>query len=41
MTNEQKIRCHAIILSAAVTAGGGNAVPVPVLGLAAQGRLTA
>ena len=36
MTEVQKIRCHAIIHSAAVAAGGGNAVPVPVLGLAAD-----
>ena len=36
MTDEQRIRCHAIIHSAAVAAGGGNAVPVPVLGLAAD-----
>ena len=36
MTNEERIRCHAIIHSAAAAAGGGNAVPVPVLGLAAD-----
>ena len=36
MTEDQEIRCHAIIHSAAVAAGGGNAVPVPVLGLAAD-----
>lgn len=36
MTDEQRIRCHAIIHSAAIAAGGGNAVPVPVLGLAAD-----
>ena len=36
MTEDQKIRCHAIIHSAAVAAGSGNAVPVPVLGLAAD-----
>lgn len=36
MTDEQKIKCHAIIHSAAIAAGGGNAVPVPMLGLAAD-----
>lgn len=36
MTNEQKNRCHAIIHSAAVAAGGGNALPIPALGLAAD-----
>lgn len=36
MTEDQEIRCHAIIHSAAVAAGSGNAVPVPVLGLAAD-----
>lgn len=36
MTNTQKTQCHAIIHSAAVAAGGGNALPVPALGLAAD-----
>lgn len=36
MTNEQKNQCHAIIHSAAVAAGGGNALPIPALGLAAD-----
>ena len=36
MTDEQRTQCHAIIHTAAVAAGGGNAVPVPLLGLAAD-----
>lgn len=36
MTEDQKVRCHAIIHTAAVAAGGGNAVPLPGLGLAAD-----
>lgn len=36
MTHEQNVRCHAIIHSAAVAAGAGNAVPIPGLGLAAD-----
>jgi len=36
MTNEQRVQCHAIIHAAAVAAGGSNAVPVPVLGVAAD-----
>lgn len=36
MTEDQKVRCHAIIHAAAVAAGGGNAVPLPGLGLAAD-----
>ena len=36
MTEEQKTRCHAIIHSAAVAAGGGNVVPIPGVGLAAD-----
>ena len=36
MTEEQKTKCHAIIHTAAVAAGGGNAVPIPGLGLAAD-----
>ena len=36
MTNEQRIRCHSIIHSAAVAAGGGNVLPIPGLGLAAD-----
>ena len=36
MTEAQRTRCHAIIHTAAVAAGSGNAVPVPGLGLAAD-----
>jgi len=36
MTNEQRNQCHAIIHSAALAAGGGNALPIPALGLAAD-----
>lgn len=34
MNDQQNNQCHAIIHSAALTAGAGNAVPVPGLGLA-------
>lgn len=34
MNAEQEKKCHAIIHTAAITAGAGNAVPVPALGLA-------
>lgn len=34
MTPEQQNKCHVIIHAAAVAAGGGNAVPVPGLGIA-------
>ena len=36
MTEEQKNKCHAIIHTAAITAGAGNAVPLPGLGVAAD-----
>lgn len=36
MTEAQRSKCHTIIHTAAITAGGGNAVPVPGLGLAAD-----
>lgn len=36
MTNDQRVQCHAIIHSAAVAAGAGNAVPIPLLGVAAD-----
>jgi len=36
MTNEQSIRCHAIIHSSAIAAGTGNVIPVPGLGVAAD-----
>lgn len=34
MTQEQQHKCHVIIHSAAIAAGGGNAAPVPGLGIA-------
>ena len=34
MTEEQKSKCQIIIHSHAVAAAGGNAIPVPVLGVA-------
>ena len=34
MTEDQNIKCHAIIHSAAVIAAGGNIAPVPGLGIA-------
>lgn len=34
MTEDQKKQCHAIIHTAAVAAGGGNALPAPGLGIA-------
>ena len=36
MTEEQKKKCHVIIHTASVTAGAGNAIPIPGLGLAAD-----
>ncbi len=36
MTSEQENKCHAIIHTAAVASGAGNAVPVPGLGIAAD-----
>ena len=36
MTSTQENQCHAIIHTAAVSAGGGNLVPVPGLGFAAD-----
>ena len=36
MNQNQNSRCHAIIHTAAVAAGGGNAIPVPGLGIAAD-----
>ena len=34
MTEDQNIKCHAIIHSAATAAAGGNLVPVPGMGVA-------
>lgn len=34
MTSEQERKCHAIIHTAAVAAGGGNLVPIPGAGVA-------
>ncbi len=34
MTDDERTKCHAIIHSHAVAAAGGNAVPVPGLGIA-------
>lgn len=34
MTDDEKTKCHAIIHSHALAAAGGNAVPVPALGIA-------
>lgn len=36
MTSEQRNKCHAIIHTAAVTAGAGNLMPVPGTGVAAD-----
>jgi len=36
MTSEQEKKCHAIIHTAAVAAAGGNVLPVPGLGVAAD-----
>lgn len=36
MTNAQRSKCHAIIHTAAVSAGAGNLVPVPGTGVAAD-----
>lgn len=36
MTEDQEKKCHAIIHSAAIGAGAGNAVPIPGLGIAAD-----
>ncbi len=36
MNSEQNTKCHAIIHSAAAAAAGGNVVPVPGLGVAAD-----
>ncbi|WP_300221884.1 hypothetical protein [uncultured Helicobacter sp.] len=36
MTQDQEMKCHAIIHTAAVACGGANAVPVPGLGIAAD-----
>lgn len=36
MTEEQKKKCHMIIHSFAAAAAGGNAVPVPGVGIAAD-----
>ena len=36
MTDDQQMKCHAIIHAHAVAAAAGNAVPVPGLGIAAD-----
>ena len=36
MTDEQRSKCHAIIHSSAAACGGGNLIPVPGLGVAAD-----
>ena len=36
MTNEDKAKCHMIIHAASATAGAGNLVPMPGLGVAAD-----
>jgi uncharacterized protein (DUF697 family) len=36
MTSDQEKKCHAIIHTAAVGAGGGNLIPVPGVGIAAD-----
>lgn len=36
MTSEQEAKCHAIIHTHAAVAAGGNIVPVPGLGIAAD-----
>lgn len=36
MTNDQEKKCHAIIHTAAIGAGGGNLIPVPGVGIAAD-----
>ena len=36
MTQDQNTRCHAIIHTAAVAAGGCNALPLPGMGIAAD-----
>ncbi len=36
MTEEQNKKCHMIIHSFAAAAGGGNAVPIPGVGIAAD-----
>jgi uncharacterized protein (DUF697 family) len=36
MTSDQEKKCHAIIHSAALGAGGGNLIPVPGVGIAAD-----
>ena len=34
MTEEERVKCHAVIHSTAISAGAGNCVPVPGLGVA-------
>lgn len=34
MTDEQRIKCHALIHTAALSAGAGNCIPIPGLGIA-------
>ena len=36
MTSEQEGKCHAIIHTAAAAAGGGNLIPLPGIGIAAD-----
>ena len=36
MTDDQKSKCHAIIHSHAVACGGGNLIPIPGVGVAAD-----
>lgn len=36
MTQEQKNKCHAIIHTGAIAAGGGNLIPIPGSGFAAD-----
>ncbi|WP_103105693.1 hypothetical protein [Brevibacillus reuszeri] len=36
MTSAQEKKCHAIIHTAAIGAGGGNLIPVPGVGIAAD-----
>lgn len=36
MTSDQEKKCHAIIHTSAIGAGGGNLIPVPGVGIAAD-----
>ena len=33
MTDEQRIKCHALIHTAALSAGAGNCIPIPGVGM--------